>query len=335
MYSVILLAGLSLSLSFHSLALAGAEGSSEEFPSAELSNGVIKMNLYLPDPEKGYYRGTRFDWSGVISQVEYKGHTFFDEWKTTHDPGVHDDIVGPVEEFRTDGAALGFHEAKPGESFVKIGIGLLEKTDKAEYSFAYPYKIIKPGAWKVSKGKNWIEFQQDFADESGWGYLYIKRISLAKDKPRFVIRHSLKNTGSKVIETSQYNHNFFVIDGQPIGKSYMLRFPFKVKAKRDLRGIVEVRGNKLVFVKDLKKGSLFTEIEGFRDDAEDHRITVQNTKTGASVRIKGDKPLSEFNFWTMEKTVCPEPYIKFSIAPGETEEWKTSYTFSVRQDDAD
>jgi hypothetical protein len=330
MYNVMLLAGLSLSIGLQSLALADAE-----FPSAEMSNGVIKLNLYLPDPEKGYYRGTRFDWSGVISQVEYQGHTYFDEWKDTHDPGVHDDIIGPVEEFRTDGSALGYEEAKPGESFVKIGIGLLEKADRPEYSFSYPYRIIKPGTWKVSRGENWIEFQQDFAEEGGWGYFYIKRISLAKDKPRFVIRHSLKNTGSKTIETSQYNHNFFAIDRQPIGKSYVLRFPFKVKAARDLRGIMETRGNQLVFIEDLKSGSLFTEIEGFRNDAEDHRITILNTKTGAGVRIKGDKPLSEFNFWTMPRTVCPEPYIKFSIAPGETEEWKTNYTFFVRQGGAE
>ena len=40
-----------------------------QFPQAEISNGQIHAKLYLPDPQKGYYRATRFDWSGVISSL--------------------------------------------------------------------------------------------------------------------------------------------------------------------------------------------------------------------------------------------------------------------------
>ena len=327
MYGVMLLLGISL------LLFSSVSAPAEEFSRAELSNGLISMRLYLPDSKEGYYRGTRFDWSGVMPQLEYKGHNYFDEWKDTHDPSVHDDIVGPVEEFKTDEAALGYHEAKPGESFVKIGIGLLEKPDDSEYHYSRPYKIIKAGAWKIESGEDWIEFQQDFGDESGWGYLYTKRISLTKDKPEFVIAHSLKNTGSKVINTHQYNHNFFVIDGTPAGRDYALRFPFEVKAKRDLKGIMEIRGKELVFVQDMDKGSIFTELEGFADDAKDHEIIVENRKTGAGVKIKGNRPIALFNFWTMKTTVCPEPYIELNIAPGETEEWDTSYLFYIIGDE--
>jgi len=327
MCSVILLAGISLSFGFYSLAPGNEQHSTEEFSRAQISNGIIKLSLFLPDPQKGYYRGTRFDWSGIISQVEYKGHTYFGEWKRTHDPGNHDDIVGPVEEFRTRGAALGYHEAKVGESFVKIGVGLLEKPDEPEYRFSHPYRIIKPGTWKINSGEDWIEFQQDFRDESGWGYLYAKRISLAKGKPEFTIAHSLKNTGSKTIETHQYNHNFFVIDGEPIGKSYVLRFPFDVKATRDLKGIMEARGNELIFNQDLEEGSLFTELEGFGTDAKDHEIVIENKKTGAGVKIKGDRPLAQFYFWTVKTTICPEPYIELNLGPGEEEKWEASYLF--------
>ena len=96
MYRVILLAGISLSFCLCLLSIS-RQASAGEYPGVELSNGLIKMKLFLPDPENGYYRGTRFDWSGVMPQLEYKGHNYFDEWKTPHDPGVHDDIVGPVE----------------------------------------------------------------------------------------------------------------------------------------------------------------------------------------------------------------------------------------------
>lgn len=322
MYSMLTLAGISLLFGICSLA-----SSQEGFPSAEISNDVIKLSLYLPDAEKGYYRGTRFDWSGVISQVNYKGHTYFGEWKATHDPAIHDDIVGPVEEFRTEGTALGYKEAKAGGSFVKIGIGLLEKPDEPEYKFWQSYKILKPGEWRTITGKDWIEFEQYFKDDSGWGYHYVKRISLTKGKPEFIIEHSLKNTGSKVIQTSQYNHNFFIIDGVPIGKDYILIFPFDVKIKRDLEGALEAKGKELAFNQDLEEGSLFTELEGFGDSAEDHEIIIENKKTGAGVKINGDRPLTLFYFWTVKTTVCPEPYIELNLAPGEEGKWTTKYLF--------
>ena len=42
-----------------------------QFPQAELSNSSIRATLYLPDAQQGYYRGTRFDWSGAISSLKW------------------------------------------------------------------------------------------------------------------------------------------------------------------------------------------------------------------------------------------------------------------------
>jgi len=39
-----------------------------ENPQTEISNGIIKASLYLPDTNNGYYRATRFDWAGIISR---------------------------------------------------------------------------------------------------------------------------------------------------------------------------------------------------------------------------------------------------------------------------
>ena len=57
-----------------------------DFPQAEISNGQIRVKLYLPDAKNGYYRGTRFDWSGVIASLEYKGHNFYGPWFDRTDP---------------------------------------------------------------------------------------------------------------------------------------------------------------------------------------------------------------------------------------------------------
>src|SRR5262245_41916524 len=82
-------------------------GHAAEPPQAEITNGIVRARLYLPDPQDGYYRGTRFDWSGQISRLEYKGHNYFGKWFDRYDPKLHDAIMGPVEEFLTNGAGLG------------------------------------------------------------------------------------------------------------------------------------------------------------------------------------------------------------------------------------
>ena len=83
----------------------------EEFPQAGISNGLIDATLYLPDARRGYYRGTRFDWSGIIRSLCYQGHNYFGRWFEQHDSVVHDAITGPVEEFQSNGSGLGYEEA--------------------------------------------------------------------------------------------------------------------------------------------------------------------------------------------------------------------------------
>src|ERR1700685_2832108 len=44
-------------------------------PHAEIANSVMQVRLYLPDAASGFYRGTRFDWSGVVGDLQYPGHS--------------------------------------------------------------------------------------------------------------------------------------------------------------------------------------------------------------------------------------------------------------------
>src|SRR3954453_675301 len=100
-------------------------------PKAEISNGQIREVLYLPDPQAGFYRGTRFDWSGVVGSLKYRGHEYYGPWFHKVDSKVRDfdyddsgvvvapvsAAVGPAEEYETDGKALGYDDAKGGGAF--------------------------------------------------------------------------------------------------------------------------------------------------------------------------------------------------------------------------
>jgi len=226
----------------------------------EINNGVLKAQLYLPDAQKGFYRGTRFDWSGVIGNLEYKGHRYYGPWFTKTDPTVNDfiykgtDIVagpcsaitGPVEEFSTDDKALGYDEAKPGGTFIKIGVGVLRKPqDESTYNHFRLYEIVDPGTWKVRTTRDRIELTHDVADpSSGYGYRYQKTIQFTQGRPDMVMDHKLKNTGRRSIASSVYNHNFLVLDGQPPGPDFVLKMPFEIKMKGPPNNaLAEVRGN--------------------------------------------------------------------------------------------
>jgi hypothetical protein len=296
-----------------------------EFPSATISNRMVTMQLYLPDPEKGFYRATRFDWSGIISSAVYDGHEYFGYWKKTHDPTVHEDLSGPVESYNDPG--LGFEEAAAGGKFIRIGVGVLERPDEKPYETFKTYKILDHGKWTVKKEKDWISFTHELSSDIGYGYIYTKKIALKKDEPGFTIMHQLSNTGAKKIETDQYNHNFFIIDGEKTGPAISITFPYAISTADDLKGLMEIDGNNLRFTSELDQQSVWMELTGFGPGTDDHRVTVKNQKTGAAVNFGVDRPLHRMVFWACGTTYCPENFIMISVEPGEKETWVSDYTF--------
>src|SRR5262245_49760513 len=120
----------------------GSTLSAADYPEASISNGLIEMKLLLPDAEKGYYRGTRFDWSGQVASLRYQGHNWFGQWNEKYDPKLHDAIMGPVEEFLTKDAGLGFAEAPAGGNFIRIGVGVVRRPDAGPYQRFRTYDIV-------------------------------------------------------------------------------------------------------------------------------------------------------------------------------------------------
>jgi len=309
--------------------LSASLASGADFPQAEISNREIHAKLLLPNSDTGYYRGSRFDWSGVIESLNYKGHKYFGQWFEHYSPTQHDAIMGPVEEFRSEDGAIGYDEAKPGGYFMKIGVGILQKPDDSKYSFARPYRIVTGGKRVVRPEADRVVFFHELSDGNGYSYSYQKTVRVVGNKPELVLEHSLKNTGKKVIDTSVYDHDFFMLDGEPTGPNIRVRFQFEPKAETDFKDAAEWNGNELVYKRELapRRDSVASWLTGFGTTAKDNDFLVENTRTGAGVRQTGDQPLSQLNFWSIRTTVCPEAYIHMHIEPGRTFKWKIVYEF--------
>jgi hypothetical protein len=297
----------------------------DKVPQIRISNGIIDATVYLPDTVNGYYRGSRFDWSGVMPELTYKGHSYFGQWYEKYDPYIHDAIMGPVNDFYPQG----YDEGKPGDSYVKIGIGVFIRTDTLPYSFSKPAKLINPGKWNVSNRDNRVKFTH-ILDDPNYPYEYSKTIYLEKNKPVMVIKYTLKNRGSKTIATNAYDHNFFVIDKQPTGPDFSVEFPFKLIGKFRRGGDkAEFRDNKISLLEVLAKGETVHggNIEGFGISPDDYDIKIENRKTQAGVRITCDKPMSRLVFWASNAVLSPEPYTDIKILPSGQFSWTITYQF--------
>jgi len=298
----------------------------DHFPSQTISNSEVEMKIFLPDADNGMYRATRFDWSGVIGSVKYKGHEYFGYWKDSHDPYYHDDLAGPVEGYIKPG--LGYDEADPGGKYVRIGVGIIEKPDEESYHFTNSYKLLDHGLWTVNHGADWISFKHELNSDIGYSYIYEKIIKLKNNG--FTLEHKLMNTGVKTIETDQFNHNFFMIDGEQSGTAFNISFPYPISTEDDLKGFVEIKGNELNFIKDLEgDDSFFLLLKGYSEDVTDHKVSVVNRLTGAGVSYTIDKPLFRMAFWACKTTLSPENFIWLSVEPGASEEWTSEYTLFV------
>jgi len=302
-----------------------------DFPEAEIADKGTTAKLYLPDAANGYYRGTRFDWSGQISSLRANQHDYFGVWFPKYDAKLHDAIQGPVEEFISEGdTSIGYNEAKPGDSFVRIGVGAVKKAEDKPYERFRTYEIVDPGKWSVDKKKNSLTFRHELKDTNGYAYVYTKTIRL-EGSSKMTIEHSLRNTGSKPLNTMQYNHNFFVIDGKPTGPESSVTFPFEPKGtgSRPLNpSLAEIQGKRSAYKKELGRGeSAFTEIAGFGPTASDYDFRVENTAAKAGVRIQGDRPIQKIVYWSITTTLCPEAYVDVSAEPGKETKWKYTYSF--------
>lgn len=328
---------------------AKTTASKSVWPSGQISNGQVNVSFYIPDAENGFYRGTRFDWSGILYSLRYREEEFYGSWYTSIDPSIHNNVQrtgpdgrgevvtgiassgrGPAEEFLTNDKALGFDDAKPGETFLKIGVGVLRRTDDKPYDRYRDYEIVDGGKWTTKIQDDKVVFTQTLSNsESGYGYVYTKTLYLLPGKPVMRIEHKLLNTGVKTLVTSVYDHNFFVTSNHHTGPDYIITTPYPMKISRTQGAdLFSVEGNRLMFKKLFStREMVVTWIDGFEPVAKDYTFRVENTRTGTGYSVQGDKPLSQIMLWAIFTNISLESFIDLDAGQGNEERWAYEYTY--------
>jgi hypothetical protein len=331
-----------------------ADAGAADYPKIGLSTKNLKLTVYPPDAEKGFYRGSRFCWGGVLGDVEVGGFKLFHAWKDKHDPTNNDDIIGPVIEFGQD-SPLGYADAKEGETFVKIGVGELIKPKETKYSFFTNYKVANPGVWKVKHLKKAdafgddMEMRQTLNSKTGYSYHFVADVSLFDtDKTTIMhVKYELINFGTKMIATDVYNHNFFNVDKQQIGPKYRLGFEKFVEATKDsvfgdrAKVFSGALSSAIEFPKPLAKEAAFGRVVNEDDkkpyDYGFNLIYEESDKKWVRVNVLESWPdeqkRKKFQVWSIGTVMCPEPFYDISLEPGESVKWVTSYEFVTSKKD--
>ncbi len=301
-----------------------------DHPRMRLGNGALSAVVFLPDAQQGYYRGSRFDWAGVIGCVAYRGHTYFGEWFPRYDPLLNDSITGPVEEFRAPASELAYDDPSAKGRFLKIGVGVLQKLDGSPYSFGAAYPIVDAGQRTTHLSKRSATFTQLLKTGFGYGYRYQKTVTLSRHGAELTLKHTLKNLGTQTIDTDVYDHDFFMLDEQPTGPGMVVRLGFPPAPDKPFPSTATITGNEIVLNEAPARGkSPQGYLTGYTGKAGEYDISVEDRNTHMGVEQTSTSPLSKFYFWSTPKTICPEAYLHIHVLPGHTQAWEIRYRFKA------
>jgi len=306
-----------------------AQPSPDGYPEYILSNAHMTIHVWDPDPNTGFVRAARFDRSGIISQANFDHHTIFGPRKAAHDPLNQDDIYGTPDEFGID-APLGYAQAKPGETFLKIGVGRLRRIDDKPYAFFTKYPLVEVFPWTVHATSTTLVFKQSGSDPKGFAYEYVKRLQLLPDRPGFAIINTLKNTGTNPLSIDHYMHNFILIDSQPIGPDYAVTFPWQPQPQPNAAGMsfLQIGTDSIKLIKDVPDGPSFW-VPMTVNPKDANCVTVLNPARNVAITIQGDRELARFTLYGEHNAICPEAFVQIDLAPGQTTSWRTTYLFST------
>ncbi|WP_151735358.1 hypothetical protein [Paenibacillus tengchongensis] len=289
-----------------------------------LSNGILTVQIEEP----GTYSGTRFDWTGFISQVrlEHGQHTFCVPESLT--PGAGTGGAGLCNEFGIV-QAIGYDEAEAGEWFPKPGVGLLQKNYHLPYSFSGSYPLI-PFKVDAELSRTSAVYTVEPLECRGYSMLLTKTLVLNGD--RIEIGYTLENKGSKTIRTEEYVHNFLGIDGAPAGSDYRLTLPglqIEDAESAYTEELLEQAEDSLTWKRQPHR-PFYCRLGSISGSSADYFWELLHVPGGCGVRESGDFAPSRMALWGERHVISPEVFVKVAAKPGQTVQWRRSFQFFGR-----
>jgi hypothetical protein len=284
-----------------------------------IASSELAVEIMDPADEARYNNGVRFTPLANVLRVTGGGHQFLYS-PVAHNPQT--DNGGLASEFDLVTSPPGYKEAKPGEPFLKVGVGTLKK-EGGNYRFFQNYEPVKLAATRVKWGEDTASFEQQIADAGGFGYTLTAVVSVKKRT--LTVDWTLTNTGEQQLTTDTYTHNYFAFDGATVGPDYVLAFPFDFTPGKLRVGQKQV-GRELHFIAPLEK-PINLGAKTPADYQGPNACTVRHTSSGLGIDVLTSVPGPRTAIHAFAGALCPEQFIHIELAPGQSRSWTRTYTF--------
>ncbi|MEM6264155.1 MAG: hypothetical protein AAGI38_16690 [Bacteroidota bacterium] len=284
-----------------------------------LRNKDLEVHIELPN--EGYI-GTRFDWTGKVTQVLYKGNSICGQ-EILFSPKAQQLGKGLYNEFGIE-APIGFEECEIGDWCHKIGVGLIKK--ESELYDIHRYYEVQPCEFRVHINAEGVRLICQSASYNGYAYRLEKHISLSSNN--LVVKYRLINQGEKAIQTTEYSHNFICINSAKMDQEYVLRFPFDIQPEKFEEYInpgkaVKIEAQHLTFHQTPEEAFFIRNMAGTQPVIAHWQLEHHSSKIGISET--GNFPTSLVNLWGMGYVICPELFANIAVEPGQGKIWSRKY----------
>ncbi len=266
------------------------------------------------------YKRTRFDWTGFVTDIVLDNKHSFCSVESAN-PLAGAGGIGLCNEYGIM-EPVGFDSTQTGEPFPKFGIGNLTRLDDKPYFFMkdYPLEAFEHQVTLLADG---IQFETLPKDNQGYAAHVIKTLRVTDNN--LTIETVFHNVGEKSIHTSEYNHNFVLIDNEAVGSDYTLSFSEPLTFLKETDGSIWF---------DTKETSWPNGTSGFYGRClvvppiPFLTWSLCNKKAGCCISETLNAQPLRVAIWGTASVISPEVFIDLSIEPDCSRTWKRSYQFS-------
>lgn len=225
---------------------------------------------------------------------------------------------GLIDEFNSRWSPPPGYEKGFEGGFLKIGVGLLQRTRITPYRFWDPYPVVQPAITRLVEHSDLrAVFEQRF--EAGrWGYVYRKAITVDPARGQVEISYEFLNTGREGLAFDQYNHNWLLMES---GRPWAL----ETSLNPGIQWLVAARPTRsgMRFERAPEAPAYFTAPQHGRSTGGWARCSDGLRQ----VTLMGQMPVSRLSIFVKDGFLAPEIFGFFQVQPGETVSWKRIYIF--------
>lgn len=282
-----------------------------------------RLEVYLDEPAIAGAKTQRFDSSMFITQVVLDGRYKFCVKEPVFLSHPSTGGEGLCSEIKFD---EGFQEARVGEPFPKLGVGLLTKTDETYYP--YVRHTIRPFERELRPTSDGLCCTTLPFACNGWAARMERWIRLSGN--RLTVESCLQNTGSRPLQFLEYVHNFVTIEGLPLSEDYRLDMAVAPQDGKALKyGEVMFGKGKGFSFRGHSKTANMAELDRTEiDNSVPFSWRLSHAKSPASVSECVDFAPAKLAVWAIDNIVSTEVFAGFSIGSGKSAFWSRTWTFS-------